>query len=269
MTDQTREHTIMTSTPVERMAELTSLYLAHRDAGTQIEELPENLVPHSLEEAYQVQAAVAARIPGGTAGWKIGMTNRAAMQTRGMDTPVYARLFTDTTWRDGSAITAAVGGRQMLEAEYVFELDHDIAPGTYAREELATYIRAVRPGIEICGSRFSTMGGLDLGVSLADNSFHRGLVVGEPIEGWLDRYLDEAVVIDVDNGQKAEGSGRSVLDDPLIPFTWLSSIVLPDGGLRAGDLVATGAAATVILETRQVKAVARFGDDIAITAELR
>ncbi len=259
----------MANTLPDHLAQLADLYVEHRAAGTQIDELPEALVPASLDEAYAVQADVAARVAGGTSGWKIGMTNRAAMQARGMDNPVYARLFAETTWREGTTIIPASGGRQMFEAEYVFELDRDIAPGEYSREELIAAIRAVRPGIELCSSRFSTMGGLDLGVSLADNSFHRGLVVGDPLDGWLERYLEEAVVLDIDNGQKVEGSGRNVLDDPLIPFTWLASIDLPDGGLRAGDLVATGAAAMVVLETRQAKAIARFGDDIAITAELR
>lgn len=257
------------ATPLARnLAGLTDLYLAHRAADSQIDTLPEGLAPQSLDEAYQVQAAVAAKVAGGTSGWKIGMTNRAAMQARGMDVPVYARLFAATTWRDGAACVPAVSGRQMFEAEYVVELDRDLPPGDYARDELIAAIRAVRPGIEICGSRFSSDGPLNLAVSLADNSFHRGMVVGAPLDGWQARYLSEPVVLDLDNGQAITGNGTNVLDDPLIPLTWLASLVLPDGGLKAGDLIATGAAATVQLTTRAAKAVARFGPDASVEAEI-
>lgn len=252
----------------DNLAELADLFLQHREAGTQIDALPDTLAPRSLDEAYAVQAAVAARVPGGTCGWKIGMTNRAAMQARGMANPVYARLFAGTTFRDGAAAVPAVSGRQMFEAEYVVELDRDLAPGDYSREELLAAIRAVRPGIEICGSRFSTEGALDLAVSLADNSFHRGMVVGASLAGWQDRYLTEPVVLDLDNGQAVTGSGTNVLDDPMIPLAWLASVALPDGGLKAGDLIATGAAAMVQLTTRTARVEARFGDDAVVTAAL-
>lgn len=243
----------------DRLTELAALLLRHRAAGTQMEELPEG--PQSLDDAYRVQAAVAAQVPGGTCGWKIGMTTRAAMQARGMETPVYARLLAATTWRDGSATMPAAAGRQIFEAEYVIELDRDLPPGSHSRETLVAAIRAVRPGIEICGSRFATEAPLDFALSLADNSFHRGMVVGAPLAGWQQRWLDEDVVLDVDNGQHITGSGRNVLDDPLLTFGWLASIPLPDGGLKAGDLIATGAAAMLQLNSRTAKTVARFGAD--------
>src|SRR3546814_14663922 len=67
--------------------------------------------------------SVAPQVPGGTCGWKIGMTSEAAMRARGLSHPVYARLFKASTLF-GSGSLKGVGGRLMFEAEYVRSEEH-------------------------------------------------------------------------------------------------------------------------------------------------
>ena len=251
----------------DRRAALAKLLTALRREGRQIEQADRALVPETLAEAYAVQADVARRVPGGTRGWKVGMTSEAAMRARGRTEPVYARLFTATTFY-GHGHVPTVLGRRMFEAEYVFELRRDLPKQDHSRDALIDAIGAARPGIEICGSRFSTDDSLDLFLSLADNSFHLGLVIGDPIEDWQDGYLDETVTITDGDGREGKGSGRDVLGDPLNALRWLANVDLPDRGLKAGDLVATGVAAKLDVLTPSASARARFGGRGEISADL-
>jgi 2-keto-4-pentenoate hydratase len=241
------------------MSPLASLLLEHRSAGTQIASMNPGLTPKSLEEAYCVQQEVARQVPGGMAGWKIGMTSEAGMKARGMVEPVYARLFTATTAQPGW-MAPPMDGRKLLEAEYVVELSADLPRGSYSIEELHDATNRLRPGIELCASRFVNKAPLDILLSLADNSYHLGLVVGEPIEDWRSSYLDRSVRLLANNGQVSQGTARNVLGDPFKALQWLASTDLPDGGLKAGDLIATGAIAVLDLTSDAVISVADFGD---------
>lgn len=241
------------------LSPLASLYLTHRAEGTQIGMIDPDLSPRSLKEAYRVQHEVADRIPGGTAGWKIGMTSEAGMKARGMTEPVYARLFAATTAQPGWVCPRTLG-RKLFEAELVVELAVDLPRGSYSIGDLHEATARLMPGVELCASRFETKDALDILLSLSDNSFHLGLVIGEPIPDWESTYLDQPVRLLANNGQVAEGTARNVLGDPFKALQWLAAADLPDGGLKAGELIATGAIAMLDLVSEDVISVADFGD---------
>jgi 2-keto-4-pentenoate hydratase len=250
----------------QELESLVALLIDKRASGDQIEEHAAVPEPVSIEEAYGVQAEVARRAPKGIAGWKVGMTSKAAMRSRGRTEPVYARLFHETTSFSKIGFPPA-RGRKMIEAEYVIELGRDLPRGHYTREELLDAAANLRPGVELCGSRFATENPLPLHLSLADNSFHFGMVVGSPIPQWREGYLDQPVRVLADNGQVTDGTARNVLGDPFLSLQWLAGLDLPDGGLKAGDLVATGTAATVNLTTARATVVADFGHYGQVWAE--
>ena len=64
-----------------------ALAKAWREGGA-VSPLAEELWPADLAEGYQTQDALDERLDFELVGWKIGMTNQAAMKERGFDHPV-------------------------------------------------------------------------------------------------------------------------------------------------------------------------------------
>lgn len=203
-------------------------------------------------------------------GWKLGMTSGHAQRARGLNHPIVARLFEETTVR-GTGAFIAPGGRLMVEAEYAVELSEDLPrrePG-YSIDDLESAIANIYPAIEVCFSRFATMTALPLPIVVADNSYHGGLVLGPAIENW--RELDYPALdvrLLVSDGQCVEGQAMQALGDPLELLRWLATQVLPERGLKAGDIIATGAFAIAHL-SGPCTAVADFGALGQVWVEMR
>lgn len=228
---------------------------------TLLDEFPEALEPHGLEQAYAVQDALAHRLGLRAAGWKIGLTNAAAQRARGLAHPVRAHLFSDSVFTSPASVRGG-WGRQMMEAEFVFEMACDLpGPGSrpYTIDQVRDSVACVYPAIEVCGSRLSA-GTVPLEISVADNSNHNALVLGSPADNWRD--IDLAGIslrIKADDHETVHGTGANVLGNPLLALHWLANALIGSGGLRQGDIVATGAAAVMPVGNAPIEAVADFG----------
>lgn len=73
--------------------ELAGLLAAARPEGRQIMELDHELVPASADDAYRINAKVAARLGWPTLGWKIASTTDAVRTKLRTDGPIYGRTF--------------------------------------------------------------------------------------------------------------------------------------------------------------------------------
>lgn len=202
------------------------------------------------DDAYAIQTGVAAALgwfPAGPRAWKVGGTSviSAAPLPEVLASP--ARW--DSTDPDGI----------LVEAELAFRLNR--APTR--PEDILNCLGTVCVSIELIGTRLADGLKAPAAWKLADQGVHAGLVIGPE-----QPYATCAGFTEIDwrqqpcritvNGQVAQdtrGSHPSV--SPVTTLNWLvTHAEAHTGGLRAGDLLTTGAWALVTV---------RPGDDVTVT----
>ena len=229
-------------------------------------DLPADLRPSTLADAYAIQRRVVDgivdRVGGHRIGYKVACTNEIAQTALGIDRPVFGRLLSHTTSPTGTTLSAGAFVHRVIEAEFAFRLGRDVEPvaGGHTPESIAAYIDALIPGIEIVDYRFESWGIGALRIA-ADNAIHGWWIRGEPVTDWHGPDLASARVVVTRQGTPVtDGVGANVLGHPLNVMAWLAN-ELPrfDLRLHAGDVVTTGVATDVFEADAGDSYLADFG----------
>ncbi|MEM7799452.1 MAG: fumarylacetoacetate hydrolase family protein [Chloroflexota bacterium] len=214
--------------------------------------MPQESNPTSLNEAYQTQEILVdqllSRHGGKTVGYKVACTNRSAQELLKVDGPFYGCLLSATTYRySDSPINLAANEFTLraIEAEFTLEIGWDIPsrPERYSTAEIAPFIKAVMPSIEIVHWRYEAFGPAGGLAILADNAIHGAHVIGEPVSAeWTGSELDQVPVRLFVNGElQEEGGSQNVMGSPFNVLAFLIEELAGQGRmLKAGDLVTTG-----------------------------
>lgn len=189
----------------------------------------------TIEEAYAIQAEVAQTMgwfPQGPKAWKVG--GKPVVTAA----PLPEVLSSPATW------TPAAAGAVVVEAELAFRLN--AAPNL--PEDVLQCLGSVSVSIEMVDTRME--GGLDAPAAwkLADQGVHAGLVVG-PEQPYavcaaftLNDWARQTCRLLVNGAVAKQTQGTHPTGDPLSALPWLAAhAALHTGGLRAGDLITTGA----------------------------
>lgn len=189
----------------------------------------------TTEDAYAVQAAVGEALgwfPQGAKAWKVG----------GKD-PITAAPLPEVL-QSPAAFASPGPGEVVIEAELALRL----ARTPTGPEDVAACIGTVCVSIEIVGTRMANGLSAPGTWKLADQGLHAGLVIGKElpyapfaahtVEDWARQRCKVLV-----NGQLVkETTGTHPTGDPLAGMPGLvAHAARYTGGLRAGDLVTTGA----------------------------
>ncbi len=203
-----------------------------------------------LADAYAIQSGVAQALgwfPQGPRAWKVGGT---ALVTAA---PLPELLASPASW------PAAAQPEWLIEAELAFRLSRTPV-GPY---DLLDCLGTVCVSIELIGTRL--VDGLQAPTAwkIADQSVHAGLVIGPErpyaeLAGYGPAdWAAQACRIEVNGQTRLQGQGGHPSGDPLATLPWLLDHAAAHGaGLRAGDLVTTGA---WLLTT------VRAGDDVTVS----
>jgi len=211
-----------------------------------VPDLPTELRPVTLSDAYAVQdLVVEGLLPGGAGriGYKVACTSEIAQAALDIDGPLFGRLLSNSTSASGARLSTDRFVHRVIEAEFAFRIGSDVPPvdGGHTPDSIAVHVDAVLPAVEIVDYRYESWAVGAVPVA-ADNAIHGWWVHGAPVEGW--RHLDLAgAAVDVRrNGELVtSGSGAAVLGHPLTVMAWLADELAGRGrALRVGDLVTTG-----------------------------
>ncbi|MBV9522081.1 MAG: fumarylacetoacetate hydrolase family protein, partial [Alphaproteobacteria bacterium] len=229
-----------------------ALLLEARHSGKGLRELPADCRPRSIEEAYAIQAAVAAR-NGPIRAWKTGAPSPEADAS-------FAPIFTVVA--SPSRFPAAAQRLFGIEAELAFRMGRDLPPRKtpYARAEVIAAIAAMHPAVELVESRFADWREVDALSKLADNQSNGALVYGPAIPDWEKvELIRPPLTVAIDGAILARTSGNNG-GDPLRLLTALAAHCASSGeGLRAGDFVTTGSLMGVVFGKPGAEIVADFG----------
>jgi 2-keto-4-pentenoate hydratase len=174
-------------------------------------------------------------------GWKAGFGTAAAIEKLGTEGPLVGFLTDSTLAPSGTTIDVAGWEKPVLETEVGLRLDADVEAGQ-GREEIRAAIGAVGAAIELVDLG---QAGSDPGAILAVNVFHRKVLLGDWVTLAADQPLDDVRIDVLSDGEPhaSHADPADVLGDLIDVVAGLADLLADsDDGLRAGDVIITGAA---------------------------
>jgi len=224
----------MTGPREATLLEAANLLLDARRTHNTLTDLPPELQPVDILEAYFIQDTIAAAY-GPIGGYKIGAPTADA-------TPVFAPM--PLAWMAPSGSTLEGNRYRGLEAEIAFLVGQDLPPRAtpYTREETLAAIASCHPIIEVLESGLTDpMQAAKLSL-VADMQIHGGFVYGPAFDGWQSiDFSTETVLLSVDGVIRVERTGSNTSGDLLRLLPWLANEgAARTGGLLAGQWITTG-----------------------------
>ncbi len=237
-----------------RLRQAAELLLAARHRLLPIADLPLELRPKTLAEAYFVQDVLLQAL-GGAGGWKVGLPAPGA-------TPLCSPMPVHTIAANGARIASRFRRMRGVEAEIAFLMNRDLPPrdSPYSREEVLDAVASCHPSIEILESGILDPTAAHRLTGIADLQMNGGFVFGEALPDW--RRIDFAaetaeMVID---GAVRVANGKSPAAGDLIGLAvWLANEGQPrTGGRLAGKWITTGSWTGSIPAGETSEVLARF-----------
>lgn len=188
----------------------------------------------SVEEAYEVQAAVAAEL-GPVGGWKVACKPGAPQ----IMAPILARDIYPSGSRINLPGVAPVG----VELELGFRLTAPLPPPQDPGFEAAARAAAeILPVFEVVASRLDDPRNAPPALKLADNQINGALVLGEATADWADLDTSRALArLAIDGETLLDRVAEVPGGDAFANFCALARMVGTHcGGLRPGQVVITG-----------------------------
>lgn len=244
---------MITGTKETQLMEAANLLMDARRTGSPFPDLPADLQPATLGEAYFVQD-ILANAYGEIGGWKIGAPTPEA-------TPLFGPM--PLAWiADGNPSLSGVRYKG-LEAEIAFQLAQDLPPQdeAYTLEEVVQAIGSCHPAIEVIDSGLLDPTQAARMSMIADLQMHGGFVYGAPCTEWkkID-FTKETVTLSVDSVVRVERTGSNTSGDLMRLLPWLANEgAKRTGGLKAGQWITTGSWTGVTLGTDNSSVQVRFG----------
>ncbi|NYF80558.1 2-keto-4-pentenoate hydratase [Granulicella arctica] len=207
-----------------------------RRTNTPIADLPPELLPASLDEAYFVQDTMAIAYEA-IGGWKVGAPTPDA-------TPIFAPMPFAWIAPSSSTLAGQTHRYRGLEAEIAFLLGEDLPPRAtpYTLEEVVAAIKSCHPAIEVLESGLVDPATATRMSMLADLQMHGGFVYGPAFPDWQSiDFTTENVSLFVDGILRVERTGSNTSGNLMRLLPWLANEgAARTGGLKAGQWITTG-----------------------------
>jgi 2-keto-4-pentenoate hydratase len=191
------------------------------------------------KEAYRVQDGVFARLwPGAKpAAWKAGGPSDKVE-------PTAAPIAPEKLLRSPASVAAASMNMVGVEAEIAFRLQADLPPRVkrYSEQEVAAAVGEVLAAIELCDTRLADWRETTGLWKLADFQNNGALVAGSGARDWRKvDFLKQELEFRI-GSKLVKAKGAHPFGNPFRLMPWIVKHCARRGmGLRAGDIVTTGA----------------------------
>jgi len=246
-------------------AEVARRFVTARRAAVSIADFP-GPIPADMAAGYAIQEAAIDLWPDQVAGWKVGripLELQVSLRAERVMGPVFAA----NVVRAGDQPTpvfAIPGGFAAVEAEYIYRMGEDAAPGKidWTPTDALKLVEEELVGVEFAGSPLATINILGPRVVAADFGNNAGLILGKTIPDWRARTDDWPPCKSwVDGKLVGRGAPSSLPGGPAASLAFLLNAVATRGRpLKRGQLVTTGAASGIHdIEAGQTARIA-FGD---------
>ncbi|TAM22634.1 MAG: 2-keto-4-pentenoate hydratase [Nevskiaceae bacterium] len=216
-----------------------------------------------LAQAYAVaELNTAARVAGGAriVGKKVGLTSRSVQQQLGVDQPDFGVLFDDMEFLAGDEVPMARLIQPKAEAEVAFVVGRDLGGDSPSYGEFLAALAYALPALEIVDSAIADWK-LSLVDTVADNASCGLYVLGnQPVSLGQLALGELGLQLDRNGRTESLGCGAACMGHPLRAAYWLARTMAQRGaGLRAGELILSGALGPMIAVTAGDQLQARIG----------
>lgn len=183
---------------------------------------------------------------GKLAGYKAGLTSRAAQARFAATGPVLGVVFDSMILDDGATVDVAYGARPVWEADLLLVVGDDGINEARTREEALAHLRGFRPFIELPDLLYTPETRISAAMLEAINVGARLGVAGEerplPADALTSLAAMRVRAFDGSGALLAEGRGSDALGHALDVVLWVRDAVHREGGrLKAGDVISVGA----------------------------
>jgi 2-keto-4-pentenoate hydratase len=248
------QNTTLSGVDRDRLQRVAEIFLEARRTVQPIDDLPPELAPKTIEEAYYVQDLMLKAI-GKAGGWKVGATTPGGI-------PFYAPMPVDGFATSGELVGKQYRRLRGVEAEIAFLMGKDLPPRAtpYSRAELVDAIASCHPAIELLESGLLDPDAVDRLTAIADLQSNGGFISGSPVEGWQDfDFANESAQMNVDGFVRVANGKNAAGGDLLRLVLWLANEAQSrTGGLLAGQWITTGSWTGKIMADSGSVALARF-----------
>jgi 2-keto-4-pentenoate hydratase len=229
----------------EKIDQAAALFVRARRTGVPIRELPEACRPQSAADSNAIIREVTRQLDKPVGGWKITYLFRPGQ------VPIVAPLFAENILQSPAGVPPAITHSLLIEPEIAFRVTQDLPrrAAHYRPEEVAECVAAC-PALELNDTRFDTAHRtirqiLDNRATVleahADHQTSGAFVVGDPRTDWRSfDFAAQRVVMSQGDRVVVDRVGGHALSDPFLPVVVLTNILRHEGGLKQGQVVATG-----------------------------
>jgi 2-keto-4-pentenoate hydratase len=234
--------TIMNLDPNDRPGAMARWMWEARMRRLPYRNLPRELRPASIAEAYAAQEAYysLAEAPyGAVAGAKIGTTTKVMQQLMGIDHPCAGAIFARTIHASPASLRSADFVSLRIESEIALKLGADLpASGApWTRKTVEPAVATAMAAFELIEDRNADYAKVEARSLIVENCWNGGVVTGAP------KAVPVADLVGIPGrltiGGKIVGEGNA--EDPCATLAWLANHVAERGrGLKAGMVVITG-----------------------------
>jgi 2-keto-4-pentenoate hydratase len=238
-----------------------------RREGAAYANLPAELRPADIDEAYAAQAAFHRRavpVHGAIGGWKIATTTKVMQALMGIDHPCAGAIFESRIHRSPARLSAADYVSLKIEFELAFRLAADMPPGAapFEASRMLEAVDAVMPAFELVDDRHAVYRETSALSLIADNAWNAGIVLGAPQHPRAVADLDKLPGRLSIGDQRFEGKS----DRPLEALAWIADLTAKLGpGLSRGMIVMTGS----LIPTKPIAAGEQAVFEVAGLGEVR
>jgi 2-keto-4-pentenoate hydratase len=204
--------------------------------------------PPTLDEAYAVQTEIVQRAlrsgSDSVAGYKVGLTTEKMQKFCGVAEPIAGRILKSGVRSNGASLRKSDFHRLGIESELALRIGKEVPVARAGSNigELIACIDGVAAAFEIIDDRDADYAHLEASSIAAENSWNKGIVLGEAMSpsafgdlcGLQGRLL-------VNGEQVATGSSSDVMTGPLSVLAWVAQFAREAGQeLQPGQWIMTG-----------------------------
>lgn len=219
--------------------------------------------------AYAVQAGFVelCNASSPVSGFKGALTNKAAQQSMGINTPISGVLLEEMHLPVGQVIELESFARAVVETEIGFCIGKSISR-QISSSELLDHIEYCLPMIEIADIGFDDRGAMTIYDFIASGAAAAGYITGERTD--FQDVNEVEVTLSVNGELLHEGQGTDAFGDQISAATWLVNQVVAQGYvLKPGYFLMTGSLGRIQMETEPGRYVADYGEFGKIEFEIR
>jgi 2-keto-4-pentenoate hydratase len=204
--------------------------------------LPEDLKPASIAEAYQAQEVyyrLAEPIYGPLGGVKVATTTKVMQQLMGITHPCGGAIFARTIHTSPARIAKSDFVNLRVESEIALRLSQDMpaARAPWTAESVVPFVAGAMPAYELIEDRNAVYTETNAVSMIVENCWNGGVVIGTP------KVVAPEDIIGVAGRQALNGKqiGEGKSENPFATLAWLANLLAErKRDLKAGMVVITG-----------------------------